>query len=75
MVGTIEPRKGYLQTIDAFTMLWERGVDVNLVIVGSEGWKHIPDEARRTIPKIMQKIRTHAELNKHFFWLDGISDE
>ena len=31
MVGTIEPRKGYLQTLDAFEQLWEQGHDVNSV--------------------------------------------
>lgn len=39
LVGTIEPRKGYRQALDAFERLWCDGVDVNLAIVGSEGWK------------------------------------
>ena len=51
MVGTVEPRKGYLQTIDAFSRLWADGIDVNLVIVGTEGWKGLPDEMRRDIPE------------------------
>lgn len=38
MVGTIEPRKGHNQVLKAFEILWSRGVDINLVIVGSEGW-------------------------------------
>lgn len=75
MVGTIEPRKGHLQAIKAFTRLWEEGADCNLVIVGREGWKHLPDDMRRTIPEICSTIRDHKELDKHLFWLDGISDE
>lgn len=75
MVGTIEPRKGYLQVIEAFTALWQEGVDVNLVIVGKEGWVGLPDEMRRDIPETMLALRQHAELNKRLFWLDGISDE
>ena len=75
MVGTIEPRKGHLQTIAAFEMLWQQGFDINLVIVGKEGWQDLPDEQRRTIPKIINKINKHSELNKRLFWLDGISDE
>ncbi len=75
MVGTIEPRKGYLQTIDAFDCLWKQDLNVNLVIVGSEGWKSVPDEMRRTIPKIVKKLRNHPELGKRLFWLEGISDE
>ncbi len=75
MVGTIEPRKGYLQTIGAFEQLWKSGLDSNLVIVGKEGWKHLPDNQRRTIPTIARKLRNHDELGKRLFWLKGISDE
>ena len=38
MVGTIEPRKGQAQTLKAFELLWRQGVDINLVIVGKQGW-------------------------------------
>ena len=49
MVGTLEPRKGYLQALDAFERLWEQGVEVNLVIVGREGWKgRLQKECRET---------------------------
>ncbi|MBU2787014.1 glycosyltransferase [Acidithiobacillus sp. VAN18-1] len=75
MVGTIEPRKGHLQTIEAFTALWKEGVDVNLVIVGKEGWKDLPDSMRRVIPQTVESLRSHPELNKRLFWLEGISDE
>lgn len=75
MVGTIEPRKGYLQTIDAFTRLWEDGAEINLIIVGNEGWKSLPSRMRRSIPLIIDRIRNHAEFGKRLFWLEGISDE
>ncbi|MCI5223523.1 MAG: glycosyltransferase, partial [Candidatus Electrothrix sp. AR4] len=75
MVGTIEPRKGYMQTLLAFDELWKNDIDINLVIVGKEGWKGVPDNQKRTIPAIIDKITHHAELDKHLFWLDGISDE
>jgi glycosyltransferase involved in cell wall biosynthesis len=75
MVGTIEPRKGHLQTILAFNHLWNNGMDVNLVIVGREGWKDQSADKRRTLPKIMETIQNHPELQKRFYWLDGISDE
>jgi FkbM family methyltransferase len=75
MVGTIEPRKGYLQTIAAFDQLWLQGVDVNLAIVGKEGWKDLPGEMRSTIPKIIDTLRHHSERGKCLFWLEGISDE
>ncbi|MEJ5299407.1 MAG: glycosyltransferase [Thermodesulforhabdaceae bacterium] len=75
MVGTVEPRKGYLQTLAAFDQLWDENVDVNLVIVGNEGWKPLPDHMRRDIPETVNKLRTHSERGKRLFWLEGISDE
>jgi glycosyltransferase involved in cell wall biosynthesis len=75
MVGTIEPRKGHLQALDAFELLWEAGIDVNLVIVGNEGWKGLPDSHRRTIPRIVERLRTHPERGRRLLWLAGIDDE
>ena len=75
MVGTIEPRKGYLQTLEAFSQIWRDGVDVNLAIVGREGWTGLPDEMRRDIPETIARLRNHPELNRRLFWLEGISDE
>ena len=75
MVGTIEPRKGYLQTIAAFDQLWAQGTDMNLVIVGKEGWMRLPDADRSDIPHTVRALRTHAELGKRLFWFEGISDE
>lgn len=75
LVGTIEPRKGYLQTIEVFSGLWAAGLDINLVIVGREGWKDLPDTMRRDIPQTVERLRKHPELNKRLFWFDGISDE
>ena len=74
MVGTIEPRKGHLQTLDAFEQLWREGEQVNLVIVGNEGWKPLPNAERRTIPKIVARLASHPELGKRLFWLKGIDD-
>jgi glycosyltransferase involved in cell wall biosynthesis len=65
-VGTIEPRKGQLQTLAAFELLWEQGVDVNLVIVGKHGW---------SVDLLVGSLLTHPELGKRLFWLKGISDE
>jgi glycosyltransferase involved in cell wall biosynthesis len=66
LVGTIEPRKGQLQTLAAFELLWEQGVDVNLVIVGKHGW---------SVDLLIGWLSTHRELGKRLFWLEGISDE
>ncbi|MEJ5348025.1 MAG: glycosyltransferase family 1 protein [Desulfosoma sp.] len=75
MVGTIEPRKAYLQTIHAFDQLWANGLDVNLVIVGHEGWKHVSHDMRRDIPQTIELLRSHPERDNRLFWLEGISDE
>ncbi len=75
MVGTIEPRKGHLQTLAAFEQLWREGTQINLVIVGKEGWAALAPHQRRTIPQIIEKLRSHPELGKRLFWLQGISDE
>jgi glycosyltransferase involved in cell wall biosynthesis len=75
MVGTIEPRKGYLEVLEVFTNLWEQGCDINLVIVGKEGWIGLDESFRRDIPKTIEAINMHPQLNKKLLWLNGISDE
>jgi glycosyltransferase involved in cell wall biosynthesis len=66
MVGTVEPRKGYAQALGAFERLWAAGVDVNLVIVGKQGWM---------VERLAERLRSHPELGKRLFRLEGISDE
>lgn len=67
MVGTIEPRKGLRQALEAFNQLWAQGVDVNLVLVGKPGWK--------TEKLIHQLQRRHPERGRRLFWLQDVSDE
>lgn len=66
MVGTLEPRKGYTQVLDAFEQLWQSGVELNLVMVGKQGWM---------VDLLAERLRIHAEYNSRLFWLEGISDE
>jgi glycosyltransferase involved in cell wall biosynthesis len=66
MVGTVEPRKGHGQALAAFDLLWEQGIDANLVIVGKEGWM---------VEQVAARLREHPERNQRLFWLAGISDE
>lgn len=65
MVSALHPRKGYAQTLAAFELLWEKGKDVRLVIVGKD--LHMDDTA--------QYLRGHPEQGHRLFWLDDISDE
>jgi glycosyltransferase involved in cell wall biosynthesis len=66
MVGTLEPRKGHLQVLDAFECLWKAGKSINLVIAGKKGWM---------VDDLVKRLSGHTELNKRLFWLQGISDE
>lgn len=75
MVGTLEPRKGYLQALEAFSLLWQNNIDVNLVIVGRAGWQQLPDEQRSHIPQLLHRLHHHPEKHRRLFWLDGPSDE
>ena len=75
MVGTLEPRKGHLQAIEAFTQLWESGVDVNLVIIGRAGWQQLPTDQQRSIPQLLARLGNHPEKGRRLFWFDGPSDE
>jgi glycosyltransferase involved in cell wall biosynthesis/ADP-heptose:LPS heptosyltransferase len=66
MVGTLEPRKGHAEVLDAFEKLWADGVDASLVIVGKKGW-HVEGLAKRIHeqPMYMQSLA----------WLEAVSDE
>ena len=66
MVGTIEPRKGHAQTLAAFERLWDKGHDVNLAIVGKQGW---------LVEALVERLRRNPEAGRRLFWLQGISDE
>ena len=66
MVGTVEPRKGYSQALDAFEQLWREGHQCQLVIVGKPGWN---------VEDLVARMTDHDELDRRLFWLQGISDE
>jgi glycosyltransferase involved in cell wall biosynthesis len=66
MVGTIEPRKGHKQALDAFEKLWGNDQAVNLIIAGKQGWMS---------EEIAKKIKQHPQINKKLFWFNSASDE
>lgn len=65
-VGTIEPRKAHHVTLAAFDALWAQGQDVNLVLVGKQGW---------LVDELVAALQHHPELGVRLFWLTGVSDE
>ena len=38
MVGTLEPRKGHGDSLEAFRILWKKGHDFRLLFLGRDGW-------------------------------------
>lgn len=66
MVGTIEPRKGHAQCIDAFDQLWAEGHDFCLVIVGAKGW---------LVDELVSRIKHHSEYGCRLIWLEGADDD
>ncbi len=66
MVGTVEPRKGHAQILDAFEQLWAHGVEAHLVIVGKQGW---------LVEELAQRLRALAARDTRLVWLEHASDE
>ena len=66
MVGTIEPRKGHLQTIGAIRQLLDAGENVCLVIVGKQGWM---------VDKVAEELKHSQISGSSIHWLNTISDE
>jgi glycosyltransferase involved in cell wall biosynthesis len=68
MVGTVEPRKGHKQVIEAFELIWRDDLSSKLllVIVGKAGW---------LVDSLTDKIKSHKEFGRRLFWLEEVSDE
>ncbi|MCO6387505.1 glycosyltransferase [Aliihoeflea sp. 40Bstr573] len=75
MVGTIEPRKGHAQVVDAFEERWAAGSKDVLVLIGGEGWKGVPPSQARSLPSLVSRLRNHPENGKRLIWLERASDE
>lgn len=66
MVGTLEPRKGHSQVLEAFECLWQQGHDLLLVIVGKRGWM---------VDELAKRLTSHPQSGHRLFWLQAASDE
>lgn len=68
IVGTIEPRKGHRELLDAFELLWskERETFPALLVVGKAGW---------STNDLQQRMRHHKELGRRLVWIEEASDE
>jgi glycosyltransferase involved in cell wall biosynthesis len=68
MVGTVEPRKGYVDALNAFERIWStaEGADVTLTIVGRYGWG---------LPEFLARLESHPQMGRRLFWLRRATDE
>jgi glycosyltransferase involved in cell wall biosynthesis len=65
MVGTIEPRKGHADVLEAFLELWRNGSTSQLMLVGASGWK---TEA------LQQALTDAAATTQKLVWLQDADD-
>jgi len=66
MVSTIEPRKGHEDILNAFEILWKRGIKVNLVFIGREGWM---------VERLINRIYKNKFFKKYLFYLKNVDDK
>ena len=66
VVGTVEPRKGHRQVLAAMEILWAKGIQANLVIVGKQGWM---------VEDLVERVKRHPELSRQLFWPDNVADD
>ncbi|MEE4454253.1 glycosyltransferase family 1 protein [Novosphingobium resinovorum] len=66
LVGTIEPRKGHADALDAMERLWSAGDQTRLVLVGGVGWK---------TEDLCARLERHPEAGRRLLLLGKVSDE
>lgn len=64
-VSTIEPRKGHEVLLTAFDTLLSAGVDVDLTLVGREGWES---------EDLFVRIRNHSDFGGRLKWVRNADD-
>lgn len=64
-IGTLEPKKGYPVTLDAFERVWAAGFDADLTIIGRRGW---------LCDAVAARILYHGEYGRRLFWLSDATD-
>jgi len=64
-LSTVTIRKGHDDLLSAFDILWSKGIDINLTIVGNKGWR---------IDGFIERLLGHQQLNKKLFWKERLLD-
>lgn len=65
MVGTLEPRKGHADVVNAFAHLWRQGRGERLVLVGRLGWQ---------VEDLRDLIASHPEHGRGLLWFPDVED-
>lgn len=64
-ISCLQPRKGILDLIDAFSILIKKGIDVNLNLVGNRGWSD---------GQIYSSILKHKNFGSRLKWFPAATD-
>ena len=75
MLGTVEPRKGYWEVLDAFEILWGEGHKVQLTIIGREGWTGLPENQRGNVPETVRRMERIEQASPFFHWIRDADDQ
>ena len=65
MVGTLEPRKGLAVALAAFEVLWKKGLQIRLRIIGRFGW---------SVTDIVDQMQANQNFGKYLILEMGCSD-
>lgn len=65
-VGTIEPRKGHAEILDAMESLWRQGSGLQWVVIGRPGWG---------VGALLARLRSHPERGRRLIWVDDGADD
>jgi glycosyltransferase involved in cell wall biosynthesis len=65
IVGTVEPRKGHDDALNAFEALWADGHDIQLVVAGRKGFRPLD---------VIDRMRRHRAKGRRLFWFKDVSD-
>jgi glycosyltransferase involved in cell wall biosynthesis len=65
VVGTLEPRKGHNDVLNAYDIVWAEGLDVGVTLVGRTGW---------LMQALEDRIFNHLEFGHRLHWLRDADD-
>ena len=65
-VSTIEPRKNHGYALDAFDMLWRRGIKARMVIAGRVGWR---------CDALLERVRRHPCFGERLQMFNDLTDD